>query len=359
MFIKILLIILFFVTFFISFCLFYRKLNGLNEIKFQYSIIDWIPLMFLYVIIFFACFFIELYVSCKIKNFDDDSFLILLFKMFVKNGLLIPFICILMSYYFGRAIEYFNLDYSEFYSCNIVKIYFSFLILGACIKMMCLIYNSPEDVEFFITRLLMWIITVIGTWLGIGYGCEGRIERERKKRSLIEKKEKYSKKEFIQFWAPIFIILLFLENLLMFANVSIYTNILRDIFIAVSLGIIVSLFYFFLIIAPGPFICKSRLKKLIYGKTSQIKFRRYICALSDNVIKVSNFVVIYEDNDDEDDEFNKLFDDFEIEIETVNGVINIDKISQVLEDKWKNQKKYINNESKKCKYIQREKMLNG
>lgn len=177
-------------------------------IKFSYSPFDWAePIMMIFC--FFAAFFVlEFAVSNYVvsKCYESSPALTLCSKFF-ENGLLIPFISVLLSIIFEKMIEELNLDYLEYYNDLIAKICFSFLVFAWCFALIVVVWSKMDSMsieeEAILNRILMWMLTIIGTWLGFGFKCIGRTEKEKtRKRTLL--KEIDHKKVF-KFWLPILI----------------------------------------------------------------------------------------------------------------------------------------------------------
>lgn len=187
-------------------------------IKFPYSPENWIPPILFSFAMLLALFAIELggvfwfcekyCASCKMED--------MVFKA-LENGLAIPFICAAVSRVFEKMVEMQNLDYLELYSKKVSKICFSILMISFSGIMLgwCLIFGKQADpfYPYLANRIIMWFISVLGIWIGFGFGCEGRIERENRK--IREANSKIITPEIKRkFWGPI-LICLFMCDLMM------------------------------------------------------------------------------------------------------------------------------------------------
>lgn len=350
-------------VFIFSYLKFNKIMNSPIEIKYDYSKSDWIiPIGFI-VFSFLVAFGIDLGITSFCDSLDTNNTVILWFVLFIKNGFLYPVLCVGMSVAFGHFIESFNLDYLELYSVFVPKFCFTVLIMCSCIKMLYIINcggSSFLETEDFNNRILMWLITVIGIWFGFGFRCEGRIVREKNKmlrKNMYNciKTDAYIRRNYIDFWGPIIVCLIFGGLVIFFADV--YEIISYMIFImALSFvfAALLSIFKYKIIYNPALFISKKSLKRLINNKTKEIHFERLICEKDGNYIKVHRTPVIYA-NHEKDDDFIKLFDEFDVEIYKKNKAIDYEKIVSELVEKIHKQDNYIFAENGRCIAIQREK----
>ena len=173
-------------------------------IEFPYKKIDWlIPILFTnlsFLVIFMLDYSVVRTVSSAI-NVEKSAFLWL--KVLLDNGFIIPIYCIVLSRIFEGLIEALYLDYLEFYSPLVSKICFSFMVIAVCVKM--LVSNKLLQIDTadysLVCEIMMWVLSILGTWFGFGFNCEGRIERENRKRRDI--RNNVSAKDKISFWFPI------------------------------------------------------------------------------------------------------------------------------------------------------------
>lgn len=128
----------------------------------------------------------------------------------VDGGLLagvIPFVC---SMLFEKLIESCDLDLNDKYSENYIKIIFSCVVL---LNVICyFIMFEPEmmgennEIDKIISRVIIWLLNVMGAWLGLGFHCEGRIKRQ-----LIyieDSKESNTKIDYFKHYIPSLIALM-------------------------------------------------------------------------------------------------------------------------------------------------------
>ncbi len=158
-----------------------QKDNTSIVIKFSRSTVDWIQVMLVLLIALLFSFVIEWLGSRGIVSLLKNINVGILFSIrkFIENGILIPFICILVSKVFFKAIKKNNLDYTDNYTENLAKSCMMVLtiILSVALYIKCLsMMEYDKETDFFLNRVLMWLITAIGTKYGFGFRCEKRIK---------------------------------------------------------------------------------------------------------------------------------------------------------------------------------------
>lgn len=326
-------------------------------IKYHYSKIDWIFPVFFIIVSFLFSYLIDIIATNLLDNIHSDYSIFIWFKTFVSNGLLIPILCMINSIFFGLIIEFLKFDYLELYTNLVSKVCFSIMIVFASIKMIFVLLSDPQDVDvnFYISRSLMWILTVFGTWFGIGFRCEGRFIREKNKLLQKEKIEKYGKKAYFDFWLPIVLFMILGGIILVFIDVSsivLFSFVIMFSFIAAT---IIMIIIYKLVFNPPIFISKNNIIKLLNKKKNKAHFCRFICTVDNELLKVKNCKVIYE-NHENDKDFKELFKDFTIPIEINDDIIDTEKIITELENRIKHQNNYIFAENYRCIAIQREKV---
>ncbi len=186
-----------------------------TKIKFTYSFLDWVSTMLLAYMAYVVIFCIEWALSIFATSIIPDNYLWMkMVRLFFANGFIVPVCSVVLSLIFEKIVETYNLDYFEYYSDKVAKICFAAFSISffVCImKNLSIITEGAEidgSVEFMISRLIVWILTAVGTWLGFGFKCEGRIAKENKKRKRIsegksveELKEISKKKRY--FWSRV------------------------------------------------------------------------------------------------------------------------------------------------------------
>ncbi len=187
----------------VSFCVYGIKKKII--IEFTYNPVDWIEPIFLSLGFFVSIFLLEYVISMEINDIlpKDGKWSGLVIRI-IKNGILVIPLSMLLSVFFEKIVEKLNLDYLDGYSEMVSKICFSVIVTSVCVIGMIKILNKNNinelEKDYFINRCLMWLITVIGTWIGFGFGCDGRIKKENKKREACF--ETYNK---VFFWMPIIV----------------------------------------------------------------------------------------------------------------------------------------------------------
>lgn len=142
--------------------------------------------IFLYGFIVFFCIsmlmVVELLFCDLVQNYvsSQNSILNILVSL-INNGLIIAVSLPIMSKFFGKCAKDINLDLCGAYSAKFVKIYYSLSIVANCILLLILhdktLYEGIDN-NMILNRVIVWVISVLGTWWGIGYRCEGRVYEE-------------------------------------------------------------------------------------------------------------------------------------------------------------------------------------
>ena len=127
-----------------------------------------------------------------------------LLRRAIDGGLLVALALPLMSVLFGKWIIGYNIDLCKGYSINAVKIYYSIAIVANCIWFLAMagsdIINDNPEAQSILNRVIIWLLSVGGTWAGIGFHCEGRITEELK--NIKRSKEKKTAKEILVYSIP-------------------------------------------------------------------------------------------------------------------------------------------------------------
>lgn len=139
-----------------------------------------------------------------------SSSLVEIIKNLIEQGIIVVLAGPLLSILFGKLIRMNDLDISRVYNESVIKIYYSLVVFVNCL--MLLKFASLENNaniyvnNIYFNRIIMWGLSIFGTWFGIGFGCKGRINEteENERRS----KRKISKKEIGQYWIPLIVILI-------------------------------------------------------------------------------------------------------------------------------------------------------
>ena len=136
----------------------------------------------MFTIIFMIMMFELLLDLWVLQEFQSDDWRSRLLCMLIDGGILIAIALPVLSKVFAGWIKGFNLDLCNEYNSDVIKKYYSCSILFDCIWLLILFWNELRsdnlEVHVVISRVLIWIISVMGTWAGIGFKCEGRIDDE-------------------------------------------------------------------------------------------------------------------------------------------------------------------------------------
>lgn len=163
------------------------------EISFNVSILDGILLamqMYVNITIFMLVEILINELQLETIGKKDASILKIISKL-LDSGLLIVVYIVTVSCLFGKKIKDYNLDLNKVYNENVVKIYFSFIVIINCIWIFFSTgfkfgFNGEVQINM-IGRTITWALSILGTWFGIGYRCEGRIKEQIKKNKKITK----------------------------------------------------------------------------------------------------------------------------------------------------------------------------
>ena len=153
------------------------------KIEFKISIGNRIiAALWMFIIITIAVMGEYLLNSYNLKCFPRDKWWLKVLSSAIDGGLLITLFLPTSSYIFGKLIKSWNLDLCLEYNVTTVKIYYSIAIIFDCIWLLVIawpgiVHNDPE-MQSVINRVIIWTLSVIGTWFGMGFHCEGTINEE-------------------------------------------------------------------------------------------------------------------------------------------------------------------------------------
>ena len=329
------------------------------EIKFSYSKVAWIEPVMGAVLSFLIAFIIELIVGWYFNNsFNSDKYQMFLVKKFFENGLLIPILSIGISFVFEKNVESLNLDYSDLYTDKVSKLVFSVIIILSCIKIVMIAkFSYGMEYEFVINRVLMWLLTVIGTWIGFGFNCEGRIEKENKIRRRIRRN--VNAKERLSFWFPV-ILSLFIGVIIFFLsdNVLCDKKIIRlSLIFACSFLIsgLITLAISTRLYKPSEKASIKDFYKAFNAYKNNKQIEKHFGLMSYSITNENNLLIKSVDikypNHEEDKEFKRLFG------EEQHFFGSIDEARNYLIVRNKEQTEFIRKAFDKCIYEEKERLI--
>ena len=178
------------------------------KIEFKISAFD----RFLYSIVLFSVIMAVMMLELGVYEWilyacqPQDWRLILLCHL-VENGVLVAIAIPFMSILFGKTARKFNFDLAGVYSVNMIRLYYSASIVACCLWLLYTyrteIVNNTLEAQCIVNRVMVWLLNVIGTWMGLGFHCESRIDEEM--RNIKRSKEIINVKEKIDFFKPFFL----------------------------------------------------------------------------------------------------------------------------------------------------------
>lgn len=174
----------------------------MKPVKIEFKIFS--SQIFLYAFVMFFCItmvmIVEFCIFYLLQNFvhSQDSILNIVVSL-MNNGIIIAISLPIMSKFFGKWAKNIKLDLCGVYSAKIVKAYYSFSIVANCIWLLSLEKTFHDNLadDMIINRVIIWSISVFGTWWGIGYKCEGRVYEEIVNIINSKSTEKNKKKQII------------------------------------------------------------------------------------------------------------------------------------------------------------------
>ena len=328
------------------------------KIEFEYSPLNWVLVVLIALASVLLAFLFDLTFSLWICNIigAQDGFLHVL-KKFLENGLLIPLLSAIVSYVFAKKIESLNMQYLRLYSVTVPKVCFSVLVVSFCLVVWFFIIPKDAEgdaqVEFLINRILMWLLTVLGTWVGFGFACGGSLEKDNK---LISDNNKgVFGKEKLKFWIPIILALL-LCDVFIFVSVTEIFGTVEILVAAFGFAFLTSgLISAYLIkrkINPShrrslKLFLKAR-NNLEKGIPALGQYGKVEYELFDKELKIKPRTVIYEGHQNDDD-FKNLFAGPTIEFSDFNEAL------KKLKELNKAQRDYIQKGFDDCVEIEKQK----
>ena len=332
----------------------YISFNRSIEIKYTNSVLYWpTPIIWTTLICIFA-FYLEYFISWTVIHYfaiiDKAYFLFVL----INNGFLIIIISPILSILLEKQIEAFNLDYLDKYSETVSKVIFSVIIIFFCFEILfnlnLLLYRDDSNV-FILNRVVMWLMLVLGTWIGIGFKCDGRINRENK---VIQRaKTKFFSRDNIYFWSPI-VGYLAIFCVLIHISIRNYNSFWNYMGIG---SIIFGISVFLLLVCINVFIEPSaeRSRRKLYVLANKVcenqlrvsgRFHKMKYSLDKNFIYIDEIKIKYQGHEN-DLYFKELFDAKKYKYESPEDLTNF------MMDRSNRQVEYIRSAFQSCKEEQR------
>ena len=324
-------------------------------IKFSYMPLDWfIPILSSIPCVMLS-FAIEYIISEVIAPINvDKTSLPYVFIRAYENGLFIPLLGVVVSWLFYNSVRSLHLQYLPHYSDTVPKVCFTVIVLTFCVVLKIGVLDkyqsSDAEYDLMLNRILMWALTVLGTWVGFGFGCKS--QEEKVNEIIQDSNEEVTFTEKLKFWAPI-VGALVISVLIMFVSIS---SILDEFFVvlfsfALSFLVFGSITLTIIMRKKNP--SKSRSAKLfVQAKSSHRKtglgegqFGELFYSLDKDKLIIKPRIVIYEGHQD-DDEFKKLFCEDSIQLGETED--KYEDAWRALNEKLTEQENYIKRKLEAC-----------
>lgn len=284
-----------------------------------------------------------------LQECKSDDWRLRLLCMIIDGGLLIAIALPLLSKVFAGWIKGFNLDLCSEYNSDVIKKYYSCSILFDCIWLVILFWDELKidnlEVHVVISRVIIWVISVVGTWVGIGYKCEGRIDEEVKKCQT--SKNKINRKYMFKYILPL--IIGFIFNCIFFMGeifeIEYMKWVLRGIYCIVMSGMVGM---FIAVLWLNHMECyserrsKKELVKAIQKISSEYCVQRYYKTIQYKLVndEKEKYILICEKNviwNKHEAEVEKYFGQKKESVETFDYMV----CSDYLEKLWKSRREFI------------------
>lgn len=166
----------------------------------------------------------------QLTLFDRTNIIQRLISQLLDSGLVIAILLPVLSGLFGKWIKEFDLDVCSIYSENFIKGYYSMAVGVNCIWYLYMLgpdwLFESTDSQIILSRVIIWSLSIFGTWFGIGFHCKSRIDEDLE--SIHNSKVVIEWKEMIEFRVPFYIA--FLVNLFLLAVQASKSLIVLEIF---------------------------------------------------------------------------------------------------------------------------------
>lgn len=118
----------------------------------------------------------------QLLTFNPVSWQLRLLSQLIDAGLIVALMLPLLSIMFGKWVRGFDMDLCTVYSEKVIKIYYSLVAAANCIWYLSMvglnIMNDSMENRSILSRVIIWMLNILGTWMGIGFHCKGRIDEE-------------------------------------------------------------------------------------------------------------------------------------------------------------------------------------
>lgn len=173
----------------------YRLFKSPIKIEFKVSVLNIVQLAFsMFASITFVMALELFFNQVQLKIWESATGFFILLREVLNAGLIIAIALPILSILFGKWVRKFDLDLSDEYSENTVKIYYSLVIFLNCVFYLRMmgknIMDGTAESQNIFGRVMVWFLNVFGTWVGIGFHCKGRIDEEIENIILSKKKGK-------------------------------------------------------------------------------------------------------------------------------------------------------------------------
>lgn len=146
---------------------------------------------------------LDLYCGLKVSATNEESQLLdVVISRLVIGGILLFVLMFIASIITMVLLYRFDMDYGKGFDANAIKFIYSAIIFIDIVVFIILIlkYEMSDATICIVDRIVMWIITVAGTWGGIGFCWKNRLIREKEKNRKIYETTEIKKKKAQEKW---------------------------------------------------------------------------------------------------------------------------------------------------------------
>ena len=234
------------------------------------------------------------------------------------------------------SVKRLKLDRSDLFSPQVGKVCILMTLPLIIIRMLIIVFDSAN--EFIINRLIMWVITIMGIW--VGFNFEENIHRNKERFNLLKI---IRDKKTLHFWLPIILIVFVLIILVYTIDTTFVNNAFIISIPSFMISSILMCMLYKKMYNPSE---KDSIKKLtkVYNEyeqnnhiSSKTNFGWMVYYLKDKRIYLEKINIKY-DGHEEEKEFKDLFDSYDFEFESY------EELKRYLSDRRKKQLDYIEKE---------------